>query len=120
MVDVSEHSDVPRKRRVVHQSREEFRRVLLLTGIDMLNLRFGDALLENGEHLVVERLDQRLLDILCVFLLYDDFGAFEHLGLLHAFHPYILRVGIVLLIFIECDGVFVRPNGCILRLLLCF
>ena len=66
MMDVSEHRDVPRKRRVVHQPREEFGRVLLLTGIRIPNLRLGDALLENGEHLVVERLDQRFLDILCV------------------------------------------------------
>ena len=120
MVDVSEHCDIPRERRVVHQSREEFGRVLLLSGIRMSDLRLGDALLEDGEHLVVERLDQRLLDILCVFLLYDDFGAFEHLWLLHCFHPYILRVGIVLFIFVKCDGVFVRPNGCVLGLLLRF
>ena len=106
MVDVSEHGNVPRKRRVVHQSCEEFGRVLLL--------------LEDGEHLVVERLDQWLLDILCILLLYNDFGAFEHLWLLHAFHPYILCVRIVLFIFIKCDGVFVRPNGCILGLLLRF
>lgn len=120
MVNVSEHGNVPRKRRVVHQSCEEFGRVLLLTGIQMFNLRLGDALLEDGEHLVVERLDQWLLDILCILLLYNDFGAFEHLWLLHAFHPYILCVRIVLFIFIKCDGVFVRPNGCILGLLLRF
>ena len=79
MVDVSEHCDVSRERRIIHQSSEELGRVLLLNGIPIADLRFGDAPFENGEHLVVERLDQRLLDILCVFLLYDDFGAFEYL-----------------------------------------
>ena len=79
MVDVSEHGDVARECRIIHQSCEEFGRVLLLNGILMANLRLRDALFKNGEHLVVERFDQRLLNILCVFFLYDDFGAFEHL-----------------------------------------
>ena len=81
--------------------------------------REGPAVARAAEDDVsVERVDQRLLDILCVLLLYDDFGAFEHLWLLRTFHPYILRVGIVLFVFVKCDGVFVRPNGCILGLLL--
>ena len=100
MVDVSQNRDVARERRIIHQSCEEFGRVLLLSGILVADLRLWDALFENGEHLVVERLDQRLLDILCVFLLYDDFGAFEHLWLVHVFHPYILSVWIVLFIFV--------------------
>ena len=100
MVDVSEHRDVPRERRVVHQSCEELGRVLLLNGSPISNLRLGDALFEDGEHLVVERLDQGLLDILCIFFLNDDFGAFEYLGLRLVSHSYILSVWIVLFIFI--------------------
>ena len=43
--------------------------------------RLRRLLLEHGEGLLAERLHQRLLDVLCIFLLDEDFRALEHLAL---------------------------------------